>query len=532
MSSLKKSSKGRLTSEQIHEQLAKSKVVNLQITKELEKSFMDYAMSVIVSRALPDVRDGFKPVHRRILYAAYGLGMFSDKPYKKSARLVGEVIGKYHPHGDLSVYEAMVRMAQDFSMRYLLIDGHGNFGSIDGDSAAAMRYTEARLSKISDGILDSIDKDTVDFVDNYDGSEKEPAVLPSAFPNLLANGTNGIAVGMATSMPTHNLREICSAIQAVIENPNITIDELMEEHIKGPDFPTSAQIMGISGIRDYFNTGKGSVTIRSKFHIEELANGKTNLVVTEIPYNVNKTSLIERIVDLVKQDEIKDITDLRDESNREGIRIVIELKRDVIPEIIFNRLCKSTQLQVNFSVNNLALVKGKPRILNLREMIDLYLEHQHEVIARKAQFELKKAEDRAHILRGLIIAISDIDETIKIIKESRDVEDASQKLIARFGIDEIQAKAILEMRLRVLSGLEYQKLKDELDKLVALIEELKVIIHSADKRNEIIIEKLQYFSEHFGDDRRTEILEGASANIDDEDLIPVEDIVITMSKNG
>ena len=531
MSISRKSSKSRLTSEEIREQLAKSKVHDLQITRELEKSFMDYAMSVIVSRALPDVRDGFKPVHRRILYAAYGLGMFSDRPYKKSARLVGEVIGKYHPHGDSSVYEAMVRMAQDFSMRYLLIDGHGNFGSIDGDSPAAMRYTEARLSKISDDILESIDKDTVDFADNYDGSEQEPTVLPASFPNLLANGTNGIAVGMATSMPTHNIVEICKAIEAVIHNPQITIDELMLEHIKGPDFPTRAQIIGTSGIRSYFTTGRGSVTIRSKCDIEELPNGKHNLVITEIPYNVNKTNLIERIVELVKQDEIRDITDLRDESNRDGIRIVIELKRDVIPEIIFNKLCKSTQLQVNFSVNNLALVKGQPRILNLRDMIDLYLEHQHDVIIRRSMFELKKAEDRAHILRGLLAAISDIDRAINIIKNSADVEQAASQLIQAFNIDDIQAKAILEMRLRVLSGLEHQKLTDELSKLTQLIDELKVIISSQDKRNEMIIEKLEYFVRVYGDERRTEIIEGAG-NIDDEDLIPVEDIVITMSNNG
>lgn len=530
--SFKKNSKGRITSEEIREQLAKSKVHDVKITKELETSFMDYAMSVIVSRALPDVRDGFKPVHRRILYAAYGLGMFADKPYKKSARLVGEVIGKYHPHGDSAVYEAMVRMAQDFNMRYLLIDGHGNFGSVDGDSPAAMRYTEARLSKISDDILESIDKNTVDFVDNYDGSEKEPTVLPASFPNLLANGTNGIAVGMATSMPTHNLNEICSAIKAVIANPNITIDELMESHIKGPDFPTYGQIVGNSGIRDYFNTGRGSVTIRSKCEIEEIANGKHNLVITEIPYNVNKTNLIEKIVELVKTEELKDITDLRDESNRDGIRIVIELKRDVIPEIIFNKLCKSTQLQVNFSVNNLALVNGKPKILNLRELIDLYIMHQHEVIIRKSQFELKKAEDRAHILRGLLVAVDHIDETIKIIKTSKDTDDACERLMDFLKLDEIQVRAILEMRLRVLTGLEHQKLTDELNKLLEIIKELTIIINSIEKRHEIICERLDYFVNAYGDARRTEILEGASGNIDDEDLIPVEDIVITMSNNG
>ena len=532
MSLNKKSSKSRITSEEIREQLSKSIVHDLKITHELEKSFMDYAMSVIVSRALPDVRDGFKPVHRRVLYAAYGLNMFSNHPYKKSARLVGEVIGKYHPHGDSAVYETMVRMAQDFSMRYMLIDGHGNFGSIDGDSPAAMRYTEARLSKISDDILESIDKDTVDFVDNYDGSEQEPTVLPASFPNLLANGTNGIAVGMATSMPTHNLNEICSAIKAVINNPSITIDELMQNYIKGPDFPTYGQIIGNNGIREYFNTGRGSVTIRSKCEIEELNNGKHNLVITEIPYNVNKTTLIEKIVDLVKNEEIKDITDLRDESNRDGIRIVIELKRDVIPEIVFNKLCKSTQLQINFSINNLALVNGKPKILNLRDLIDHYLSHQHNIIIRKSKFELKKAEDRVHILEGLLVAVNNIDETIAIIKSSKDTEEAQTRLMEFLKLDEIQVKAILEMRLRVLTGLEHQKLTDELNKLLEIINDLNIIINSIDKRHEIISERLDYFSNTYGDARRTEILEGVSGNIDDEDLIPVEDIVITMSYNG
>lgn len=527
---MKKNSKSRLTSEQIHEQLSKSTVHNLQITTELQKSFMDYAMSVIVSRALPDVRDGFKPVHRRILYAAYGLSMFNDKPYKKSARLVGEVIGKYHPHGDLAVYEAMVRMAQDFSMRYTLIDGHGNFGSIDGDSAAAMRYTEVRLSKISGDILESIDKDTVDFVNNYDGSEQEPSTLPASFPNLLVNGASGIAVGMTTLMPTHNLVEVCNAIKFFIKNPNATIEELMEI-IKGPDFPTEAQVIGTSGIKQYFSTGQGRFTIRSKFEIEEINNGKSNLIITEIPYGVNKKRLIDQIVEYVKREEIRDITDLRDESNREGIRIVIELKRDVIPEIIFNKLCKSTSLQVTFSVNNLALVRGCPQILSLPQMISLYLEHQHEIITRRSQFDLNKAEERAHILRGLLKAITDIDLTIKIIRNSANFEESIEKLISNFGIDEIQAKAILDMRLRVLSNLEHQKLVDDLDRLVKLIDSLKEIIASVEKRNSMICEKLDYFIESYGDERKTEIIEG-ECEIDDEDLIPVEDIVITMSDKG
>lgn len=527
---MKKNSKGRLTSEEIREQLSRSTVHNLPITKELEKSFMDYAMSVIVSRALPDVRDGLKPVHRRILYAAHELSMFNDKPYKKSARLVGEVIGKYHPHGDSAVYEAMVRMAQSFSMRYMLIDGHGNFGSIDGDSPAAMRYTEARLSKISGDMLESIDKNTVDFIDNYDGSEKEPTSLPSAFPNLLVNGASGIAVGMTTLMPTHNLIEVCNAIKAYINNKNITIEELML-HIKGPDFPTNAQIIGTSGIRQYFETGQGKFTIRSQFHIEEINNGKNNLIITEIPYSVNKKRLIDQIVELVKREELKDITDLRDESSRDGIRIVIELKKDVIPEIIFNKLCRSTSLQVNFSVNNLALVNGRPKILNLIDMISLYLEHQHDVIIRKSKFELEKAEEKAHILKGLLKAIADIDLTIKIIRGSIDIEESSQKLMEAFNIDEIQTKAILEMKLRVLSNLEHQKLVDELDRLSKLIEELKNIISSEEKRNEIIASKLDVFVVSYGDERKTQILEGASY-IDDEDLIPNENIVITMSNNG
>ena len=526
-----KKAKGRLSTEDIKEQLEGSTVYELPITNELENSFMAYAMSVIVARALPDIRDGFKPVHRRILYAAYGLGMFADRPYKKSARLVGEVIGKYHPHGDSAVYQTMVRMAQDFSMRYLLIDGHGNFGSVDGDSPAAMRYTEARLSKISGDILSDLDKDTVDFVENYDGNELEPVVLPASFPNLLANGINGIAVGMATNMPPHNLVEICSAIKLVMVNKNPSTEDFLEV-IKGPDFPTAGQILGQKGIIDYFNTGRGSVTVRSKSHLEELNNGKQAIVVTEIPYMVNKTALIEKIVDLVKTEDLKDITDLRDESSRDGIRIVIELKRDVIPEIILNKLYKSTQLQVNFSVNNLALVKGQPKILTLKKMIDYYLEHQHDVIIRKARYELQKAEERAHIVEGLIKVISDIDEAIRIIKNSEDVEAASVALMDYFKLSPVQAKAVLEMRLRALTNLEHQKLENELAQLRKQIEELKIIIESEARRNEIITEKLDYFIEKYGDERRTEILEGVSGVVDDESLIPQEDILITMSSNG
>lgn len=528
---MKKTYKGRLSSDEIRDQLSHSIVHNLPITRELEKSFLDYAMSVIVSRALPDARDGLKPVHRRILYAAYGLSMFYDRPYKKSARLVGEVIGKYHPHGDTAVYEAMVRMAQDFSMRYMLIDGHGNFGSIDGDSPAAMRYTEARLSRISSDMLDGIEKDTVDFVDNYDGSEQEPTSLPSSFPNLLVNGAAGIAVGMTTLMPTHNLTEVCNAIKACIANPEISVDELMANYIKGPDFPTNAQIIGTNGIREYFETGRGRFTIRSRHDVEETHSGKNNLIITEIPYSVNKKRLIDQIVELVKREDLKDITDLRDESSRDGIRIVIELKRDVIPEIIFNKLCRATSLQVNFSVNNLALVKGRPVVLSLKDMIAFYLEHQHDVIIRKSKFDLNKAKDRAHILEGLLKAIQDIDLAIKIIKESNDNDESMQKLMSAFAIDDIQAKAILDMRLRALSGLERKKLQDELEQLSKLIEDLQDIIASTDRRNKIIEEKLDYLVETYGDDRMTEIVEGVS-DIDDEDLIPQENIVITMSNNG
>ncbi len=524
-------SKGRLTSEQIQEQLDKSIVKEHSISTELETSFLDYAMSVIVSRALPDARDGFKPVHRRVLYAAYGLGMTSDKPYKKSARLVGEVIGKYHPHGDAAAYSTMVRMAQDFSLRYMLVDGHGNFGSIDGDSPAAMRYTEARLSKISTDILKDIEKDTVDFVDNYDGSEREPTVLPAYFPNFLANGSSGIAVGMATNIPPHNLNELCDAITAVAKNPDITIEEL-KEYIHGPDFPTAAEIVGEQGIHNYFHTGRGSVTIRSKYHIEELHMGKVAIIITEIPYMVNKQNVIEKIVDLVKAGDITGIADLRDESSRAGIRIMIETKRDVVPEVLLNKLYKSTQLQTNFSVNTLALVGGEPKILNLKECLSIYIKHQIHVLVRKTKFELHKAEERAHILEGLHIAVSNIDEVIKMIRSSKNNEIAHKALMARFSLTTIQAKAILDMRLRNLSALESEKIEQELATLKETIKQLNEILDSHDKQIGIIIDRLDYIKDKYGDERRTEILYGASSSIDDEDLIPVEDIVITMSRRG
>ncbi|ASD28908.1 DNA gyrase subunit A [Ureaplasma parvum] len=528
---LKKTKKSRLTTEEIKQQLEGSTIKEQSITKEVETSFLDYSMSVIVARALPDVRDGFKPVHRRALFAAFENGMTHDKPYKKSARWVGDVIGKYHPHGDQAVYQTIVRMAQDFSMRYLLVDGHGNFGSIDGDSAAAMRYTEARLSKISYELLKYIDKETVDFVPNYDASEQEPSVLPSGFPNLLTNGTTGIAVGMATNIPPHNLTEVCQAIKAYAKNHNVTISEIME-YLKGPDFPTGAEIYGDSGIIKYFNTGRGSVTIRSKYEIEDIGQGRVAIVVTEIPYMVNKANLIEKIVELVTNKQIEGISDLRDESSRDGIRIVIEVKRDVIPEVLLNKLFKTTPLQTNFSVNNLALVNGVPMVLNIKEMIKYYFEHQIEILVRRTNFDLKKAKERIHIVEGLVIAVNNIDEVIKIIKASGDDDIASKSLIQRFDLTELQTKAILEMRLRALTGLNIDKLKKEYEDLILVIKDLEDVLNNYNRQVNIICENLDYLIEKFGDERRTEIMYGVSSHIDDEDLIPVEDIVVTMSKRG
>lgn len=526
-----KSNKGRLSPEEIKDKLAKTTIKEQPIVSELKNSFMDYAMSIIVSRALPDVRDGFKPVHRRILYAAYDLGMTHDKPYKKSARLVGEVIGKYHPHGDIAAYETMVRMAQDFSLRYTLVDGHGNFGSIDGDSAAAMRYTEARLSKISSELLKFIDKETVEFVDNYDGSEQEPSVLPAIFPNLLANGTSGIAVGMATNMPPHNLTEICNAAKAVAKNPDISLDEIME-YIKGPDFPTGAEIVGEVGIRNYFETGRGSITIRSKYEIEELDNGKSQIIVTEIPYQVNKATLISKIADLVDEKVIDGITDLRDESSRDGIRVVIELRRDIIPEVLLNKLFKTTSLQVNFGVNNLALVNGEPKILNLRELIGEYLNHQYDVLNKRYTYDLRKAEERAHILEGLVVAVDNIDRTVQIIRNSKTDEEAQNTLMSEFKLTEIQAKHILDMKLRQLTGLQIEKLKNELEQLRITINDYKDILANKDRQTTIICDQLDELINKYGDERKTEILYGVSGSIDDEALIPVQDVVITMSKRG
>ena len=438
-------------------------------------------MSVIVSRALPDVRDGFKPVHRRIIYAMNNLGMHADKPFKKSARIVGDVIGKYHPHGDSAVYDAMVRLAQDFNIRYPLVDGHGNFGSIDGDMAAAMRYTEARMSKIAMEMVKDINKNTVDFMPNYDGEEIEPVVLPAKFPNLLVNGTTGIAVGMATNIPPHNLCEVIDACLALAKDPDLSIIDLMTDYIQGPDFPTGAQILGKSGIKKAYETGNGSVTIRSKCEIEEMGNGRHRIIVSEIPYQVNKATMVEKIADLVKNKTIEGISDIRDESNREGIRVVIELKRDVIPEVILNNLYKLTPLQSRFSINMLALNNGVPQILSIKEMISLYVDHQIEIIKRRTQFDLDKARDRIHILQGLSVAINNIDDIIELIKTSSNNEEASNRLMENYDLSQKQAKAILDMRLQRLTGLERDKIEEEIKQLDALIAELESILASHEK---------------------------------------------------
>lgn len=501
------------------------------IANEMRTSFLDYSMSVIVSRALPDVRDGMKPVHRRILYAMNDLGITADKPHKKSARIVGEVIGKYHPHGDSAVYETMVRMAQDFSYRYPLVDGHGNFGSLDGDGAAAMRYTEARLSKISSELLRDIQKETVDWMDNYDGEEKEPVVLPCKFPNLLVNGTTGIAVGMATSMPPHNLNESIDAIIALMENPELTVVELMEKYISGPDFPTGGYILGRSGIKQAYETGKGSIVCRAKTHIEMLDNGKPQIIVDEIPYMVNKAVLVEKIASLVRERTIEGITDLRDESNLSGVKIVIELRKDIQPEVILNQLYRMTSMQTSFGVNNVVLVNNAPKCLGLKDLLQKYIDHQVDVTIRKTKYELAKAKDRAHILEGLRIAIDNVDEIIEIIKTAKDSNDASTKLINRFGLSEIQAKAILDMQLKRLTGLERDKIEEEYQQLVALIKDLEDILANYSRVLEIIKNELLEVKAKYGDERRTEIIE-ADVEMEDEDLIPKEDVAITLTTNG
>ncbi len=501
------------------------------LTDEMKKSFISYAMSVIVQRALPDVRDGLKPVQRRIIHGMNELGCYSDKPYKKSARIVGEVMGKYHPHGDSSIYEALVRMAQDFSYRYMLVDGHGNFGSIDGDGAAAQRYTEARMSKISMELVKDINKDTVNFVPNYDGEEKEPEVMPSRIPNLLINGTTGIAVGMATNMAPHNLGEVIDAIIAVSHNPDISVVELMDHYIQGPDFPTGAYILGKSAIKKAYETGNGLICMRAKTDIVDIKNGKKAIVVTEIPYMVNKARLIEKMADHVKEKNIEGITEIRDESNREGIRIVIELRKDVQPEVILNQLFKLTALQTTFGVNAIALVNNEPKTLTLKDMINLYLDHQKEVIRRRTLYDLKKAEDRAHILDGLKRALDNIDAIIELIRSSRTTEIIQQRLMDEFDMSDRQAKAIREMQLQRLAGLERQKIIDELNALLLLIDDLKDILANESRILAIIEEELLIVKDKFADKRRTEIIQG-TFDLEDEDLIPEEDVIISLTTNG
>lgn len=508
-----------------------AQIRDINISHEMRSSFLDYAMSVIVSRALPDVRDGLKPVHRRILYAMNDLGIVSDKPHKKSARIVGEVIGKYHPHGDAAVYATMVRMAQDFNQRYMLIDGHGNFGSVDGDFAAAMRYTEARMSKISMELLRDISKNTIDYQDNYDGSEKEPIVLPARFPNLLVNGATGIAVGMATNIPPHQLGEIIDGVLALSKNPDITIEELME-YIPGPDFPTAGQIIGKSGIRRAFETGRGSILIRGKVSIEERGNGKQSIIVTELPYQVNKAKLIEKIAELVREKRIDGITDLRDESDRSGMHIVMEVRRDANANVLLNNLYKHTALQTSFGINMLSLVDGEPKVLNLKQCLYYYLEHQKVVIRRRTAFELDKAEARAHILEGLRIALDHLDQVIALIRGSRTAEIARNGLIETFELSEKQAQAILDMRLQRLTGLEREKIEEEYAELEKLIAELKAILASEEKVLEIIRTELLEVKERFNDVRRTEIVPGGFGFIEDEDLIPEQNIVISLTHNG
>ncbi len=510
----------------------RSNIEQRNISEEMRTSFLDYAMSVIVSRAIPDVRDGLKPVHRRIIYAMHALGMHADKPHKKSARIVGDVIGKYHPHGDSAVYEAMVRMAQDFNQRYLLVDGHGNFGSIDGDSAAAMRYTEAKMSKLSMELVRDIQKDTVDFTGNYDESEKEPTVFPARFPNLLVNGSSGIAVGMATNIPPHNLGESIDAVLALIDNPDITVEELMESYIHGPDFPTGGIILGRSGIRKAYETGRGSITIRAKVEIVENSNGTSTIVVTEIPYQVNKAKLIEKIAELVRDKKIDGITDLNDESDRSGMRIVIKLRRDVNANVLLNNLYKHTALQTTFGINMLALVDGTPRVLTLKEVLHYYLQHQIEVIRRRTQFDLNRAEARAHILEGLRIALDHLDEVIALIRNSKTTEIARTGLMERFQLSEKQAQAILDMRLQRLTGLEREKIEEEYAQLRETIQELKAILASEQKILEIIREELLEIKEKYSDDRRTEITVGAVDFFEDEDLIPEENIIVTLTHRG
>jgi DNA gyrase subunit A len=506
------------------------KIVPVNLAKVMSNSYIDYAMSVIVSRALPDVRDGLKPVHRRILYAMQEAGMGSTKPYKKSARIVGEVLGKYHPHGDSSVYDAIVRMAQDFSIRYLLADGHGNFGSVDGDPAAAMRYTEVRMSKIAELMLQDIEKETVDFMPNYDESLKEPVVLPAKFPQLLVNGSSGIAVGMATNIPPHNMREVIDGTLLLIDNSDTTLEELMTV-ITGPDFPTGGLIMGTDGIRSAYMTGRGVITMRAQAHIEMLSNGKPRILVTELPYQVNKAKLVEKIADLVREKTIEGITDLRDESDRNGMRVVIDLRRDANADVVLNQLYKHTQMQDSFGAIMLALVEGRPRVLNLKEILHYYIKHQEEVITRRTKFELSKAEARAHILEGLTIALDHLDAVIRTIRQSRTADIAKEALMAGFSLSEKQAQAILDLRLQRLTGLEREKIEEEYQEVLKNIEWLKSVLADEGKIFQIIKEELTAVREKFGDDRRTRIMAVASM-MDVEDLIAEEDVVITLTHNN
>ena len=507
-----------------------SKVIDVTIEEEMQKSFIDYAMSVIVSRAIPDVRDGLKPVHRRILYSMYELGLTPDKGFRKSARIVGDVLGKYHPHGDSSVYDAMVRMAQDFSTRYLLVEGHGNFGSVDGDSPAAMRYTEAKMAPIATQLLADIDKDTVDFTPNFDETLKEPQVLPARFPNLLVNGSSGIAVGMATNIPPHNLGEVIDGVVALIDNPDISIDELMD-YIKGPDFPTGGIILGREGIRKAYTTGKGRIITRARTQIEEIGSNRSRIVVTEIPYQVNKARLIERIADLVKDKRIEGISDIRDESDRHGMRIVIDLKRDVNPNVVLNYLFKHTQMQETFGANMLALADGEPRLMNLKEILHHYINHQKDVIIRRTKYDLDKAEARAHILEGLLVALDHIDEVINLIRSSRTDQIAKEGLMEKFDLSERQAQAILDMRLRRLTGLERDKLQEEYEGLLKTIKELKDILANDHLQYAIIKEELLEIKRKYNDERRTEIT-SAPGDIDIEDLIDEHDVVLTLTHLG
>ncbi len=512
------------------ERMPEGKIVPVNLENEMRNSYIDYAMSVIVSRALPDVRDGLKPVHRRILYAMQEAGMNSNKPYKKSARIVGEVLGKYHPHGDSSVYDAIVRMAQDFSMRYILADGHGNFGSVDGDPPAAMRYTEVRMSRIAELMLADIEKDTVEFIPNYDESLKEPQVLPAKFPQLLVNGTAGIAVGMATNIPPHNMREVIDGTLLLIDRPDATVEELMQT-IKGPDFPTAGLILGTQGIKDAYMTGRGVVKMRAKAHIEEMTNGKNRIVVTELPYQVNKARLIEKIADLVHDKTIEGITELRDESDRNGMSIVIELRRDVNPNVMLNQLYKHTQLQDSFGVIMLALVDGRPQILNLKEVLHYYIKHQEDVITRRTRYELNKAEARAHILEGLNIALDHLDAVITTIRESRTADIAKEALIGSFALSEKQAQAILELRLQRLTGLEREKITEEHQETLKSIENYKAILSDEQRILDIIKTELTDVKEKYGDERRTKITVDTS-ELAVEDLIADEDVVVTLTHNN